>query len=259
MPRKPLPWFRFYCEALRDPKLRRIPPEERWVWVAAMAMARESPESGRLLIADGLPATIADIADEANVTVKAARSAVAHFIAFGMISLDGDVYVLPNFKERQFESDNVTERTAKHRSKERRRNVPTSDEGTELPSVCTDYRQQREDSDADASSSSAPSADDDDPVFTEALRQLAVRKLTAELRRGSTITHRHAWRAATIANDRADFAATRADFPNATVNDLLALFEVGPELAAERAAAREREVQVQARVEATRRELEAAP
>ena len=42
MPRVARPWFRFYVEAMRDPKMRRLSPAERWLWVAVLAACRES-------------------------------------------------------------------------------------------------------------------------------------------------------------------------------------------------------------------------
>ena len=233
MPRKPLPWFRFYCETVTDPKLRRIPPEQRWVWPAVLTIARESPTPGHLLIDEGMPANIEDIADKAAVPVKVARAALDYFLSVPgfLVKVDG-VLIAPNFTERQYESDSSTNRTRKHRSKERVRNVPTSEDGTEASSVGTDPRGSEVDSDANASSS-----DDDDPIFTEALRRLADRKMTDQLANGRKIPNRPAWRTETMRRDRDEFQSARDAQPDLDVDGLLRAFEAGPaefELAANR-------------------------
>lgn len=131
MPRAPQPWFRFYVEALRDPKIRRLAPAHRWVWAAVLGAARESPFPGELMISERAPMTIEEIADLAAVKVSEARKAIADMERIGLIEvgspLGEDVIVVPKFRNRQFESDNVAARTKKHRerSNEQHRNVPT--------------------------------------------------------------------------------------------------------------------------------------
>lgn len=133
MARKPRPWFRFYVEALHDRKLRRREPAERWLWVAVLGVARSSPEPGVLLIGTAT-ADEADLADVAALPAKVVRSGVAYFLSSDAAMLrrreeDGALVVI-NWDRRQFESDDVTARTALHRSNQHRRNVPTSAEGT---------------------------------------------------------------------------------------------------------------------------------
>lgn len=132
MPRAPRPWFRFYVETFPDRKIRRLQPAERWVWAAVLGAARESPEPGRLMIADGLPMTTAELADYADVPVRLASKALAAMVGLGMVVMDGDAVTVPKFTVRQYESDDVTARTRKHR--ERSKDVPTEDVGTFQPS-----------------------------------------------------------------------------------------------------------------------------
>lgn len=125
---KKQPWFRFYVEAVRDRKLRRLPPAQRWLWVTVLALARQSPEPGRLLLAAGdEPVGVDDLVDEAAVRAADVRAGMAAFERARMVERDdAGVWVVVNWSERQFESDNTTARTAKHRSKERGRNVPST-------------------------------------------------------------------------------------------------------------------------------------
>lgn len=131
MPRPSRPWFRFYVEAFGDLKLRRLTPEQRWVWVAVLGAARQSCEPGRLLIAPGVPMSDLDLSAFSNVTPSKVVKALRAMESLGMVSLDGDTWTVPRWGDRQFESDDVTERTRKHRAQERGRNVPTLFEGTD--------------------------------------------------------------------------------------------------------------------------------
>lgn len=132
MPRPKRPWFRFYVEAIRDRKLRCRPPEERWLWVAILAVARESYVPGTLLIG-GRIADNDDLADEAALKVREVAKGVAYFLSEEAAMLTRNAQgalVVVNWDARQFDSDDVAARTAKSRSKHKVRNVPTSSPGT---------------------------------------------------------------------------------------------------------------------------------
>jgi hypothetical protein len=74
----------------------------------------------------------ADIAEFAGMTVREVTAAKPLIEQSSMIERDGDLdcWHVTKWEERQFESDDVTARTAKHRSNERRRNVPTNGDRT---------------------------------------------------------------------------------------------------------------------------------
>lgn len=131
-PRQKQPWFRFYTEAVYDRKLQRLTPAQRWVWVTVLALAKESPRPGYLLIESAV-ADARDIASTADVRVRDAESALAAFVERGMLSRVDGVWHVTNWDKRQFKSDDVTERTSRHRSRERDRNVPTTLQGTSGP------------------------------------------------------------------------------------------------------------------------------
>jgi hypothetical protein len=112
-----MPWFRFYTEAITDRKVRRLSPAQRWVWTAVMAAARESPVPGRLMVTESLPMTLPELADYADVREREVTAAVDLMVRLVMLHWDGDVMVVTNWPKRQPESDNVTERSRKHRAK----------------------------------------------------------------------------------------------------------------------------------------------
>lgn len=131
MPRPSRPWFRFYVEAMQDPKMRGLIPSHRWLWVALLGMARSSCSPGRLLVAEGMPYTEAEMADYAALRAGEVRSGLRELERRRMVTNDDGTWVVTRWEERQYESDNSTMRTAKHRSKERDRNVSETADGTD--------------------------------------------------------------------------------------------------------------------------------
>lgn len=137
MARPARPWFRFYVEAFADRKLRRLKPETRWLFAACIGLARQSPDPGRLLIG-GQAAQVDDLADFAALTPTQVSRGVNQLLDGGLLTRDAvGVLEVPAFRDRQFESDNVTERTRKHRSKERSNNAggnaPETEADTDTP------------------------------------------------------------------------------------------------------------------------------
>ena len=126
MARSPKPWFRFYVEAVHDQKIRGLTYQHRWLWVCLLAAARSSPISGALMVAEEVPMTRRHLADYSGMTTTQVEAGLQIFQRMGMIERDEqlDAWRVTNWKERQYESDNVTERTRKHRSLERSKDVP---------------------------------------------------------------------------------------------------------------------------------------
>lgn len=118
MPRPARPWFRFYVEAFSDLKLRRLTPAQRWLWAAILGAARKSPVPGMLLVSEDSPMDEVDLADFAGMAVRDVRKAMPLFERAGLVTKDeSGAWCVPRFTARQYESDNSTKRTAKHRSK----------------------------------------------------------------------------------------------------------------------------------------------
>jgi hypothetical protein len=132
VPRPSRPWFRFYTEALHDPKLCRMPAVHRWVWVAVLAAARQSCVPGVLLVSEHQPMDEKDLAHLASVPRREVRKALSAMEAAGMVTLDEtiDAWCVTKWADRQFESDKVTERTRKSRSNDDDRNSQTAFPGT---------------------------------------------------------------------------------------------------------------------------------
>lgn len=130
MARPSRPWFRFYVEAVHDRKLRRLKPEHRWLFVACLAAARQSPDPGVLLIGANDPMGLADLADFAGMRQPQVADGVECLIEVGVLRRGDLGLTVPAWNDRQYESDDVTARTQRHRAKERSKNVAGTAEGT---------------------------------------------------------------------------------------------------------------------------------
>lgn len=108
MPRPKKPWFRVYVEMVRDKKMRRLTPAQRWLWVVMMAAARESPIPGVLMLSETEALTAQDLASAADVKLKDVEDAIPKLMGpLEMLERDPvyDAWFIPSWWERQFESD----------------------------------------------------------------------------------------------------------------------------------------------------------
>lgn len=109
-------WFRFYDEALNDPKVQRLPAELFKFWVNILCIASRG---------DGRLPCLEDMAFALRTDEKTTSAHLDALHASGLIDLlDGDVAVPHNWDGRQFKSDVSTERVKRHRF--RKRNVSST-------------------------------------------------------------------------------------------------------------------------------------
>lgn len=129
------PWFRFYVEATTDRKLRRISPAQRWLWVAVLCAAKQSPQEGWLLLTDREPLTVDDIADLAGMKPKEVQAGLGRMVELGLLVHDQEAGALRivAWANRQYASDDSTARTRKHRSRDVPTSPPPPDDGTSHP------------------------------------------------------------------------------------------------------------------------------
>lgn len=126
MARPQRPWFRFYVESMRDPKIRRLSPSQRWLWTSVLSAARESCIPGWLMVSVKTPFSCGDLADYAGMKLREVETGLGVMDGIGLIEWDTNLgaWMVPKFSERQYESDTSTQRTRKHRSTEQVGNVP---------------------------------------------------------------------------------------------------------------------------------------
>jgi hypothetical protein len=100
-------WFRFYDEALDDPKVQRLAPHNFRVWVNLLCISSKN---------GGTLPTAADIAFKLRMSELDAKTSVEDLIMAGLIDIDANGVMTPhNWKERQFASDTSKDRTRKWR------------------------------------------------------------------------------------------------------------------------------------------------
>lgn len=107
MPRQKKPWFRVYVEMVRDRKLSRLTPAQRWLWVVMMSCARESPVTGFLMLSERTPVTAVDLAAESGVALKQVEAGIKVMEELGMVEHASEMgaWFIPSWWDRQFESD----------------------------------------------------------------------------------------------------------------------------------------------------------
>ena len=109
-------WFRFYDDAINDPKVQLLPPELFRAWVNLLCLASKGKGS--------LP-PLSDIAFALRVNLDVTQGYLTHLMDAGLLEGDADSLRPHNWDQRQFVSDNSTKRVQKHR--EEKRNVSCGD------------------------------------------------------------------------------------------------------------------------------------
>lgn len=123
-------YFAMHHEAKDDPKFRRICRQVRksklevlGAWVILLSMASESPERGKLLIADDLPYALDDIADELGLTSAETDNLLNAMESLGMVGFEDSTWFISNWDKRQPESaaDKRRKSAAERKRKQRER------------------------------------------------------------------------------------------------------------------------------------------
>lgn len=128
------PWCRWYSEAPRDPKLKRIAKlsgcshlETVGAWAILLALANEAPGDlrGSLFLAEGLPYSVKDLCEAWEVAPDKGRALVEAFERLGLITQaepttpgQPGAWVVTNWDNRQYISDGPsTPRVKAHRKR----------------------------------------------------------------------------------------------------------------------------------------------
>ncbi len=112
-------WFRFYSDAMRNPRVARLSDKEFRLWVELLAVAAEH---------DGVIPPLGDLKYLLKRRLDHLSTGVQHLISIGLIDLLEDGYEPHNWAKFQYKSDVSTERVHKHRAK---RNVSETPPDTE--------------------------------------------------------------------------------------------------------------------------------
>jgi hypothetical protein len=103
-------WFRFYDDAVNDPKVQRLEPKLFKAWVNLLCLASKN---------EGWFPSIDDVAFSLRVSEEEAGQMVDGLISSGLVDeIDGRCCP-HNWHERQYKSDSSAERMKRHRDKKR--------------------------------------------------------------------------------------------------------------------------------------------
>lgn len=103
-------WFRFYDDAINDPKILKLPEATRWHWTALLCIASKN---------DGVLPSTEDVALMLRVKTSAAAAIIATLKAAGLLDLVDGRFSPHNWNGRQYKSDVSTERVKRFRNGKR--------------------------------------------------------------------------------------------------------------------------------------------
>ena len=112
-------WFRFYADAMRNPKVGRLSDYQFRVWVELLAVASEN---------DGKIPPMDDLRFLLKRPLNHLRLAVDMLLSLNLLDADNGSYAPHNWSKFQYKSDTSNERVAKYRAK---RNVTVTPPDTE--------------------------------------------------------------------------------------------------------------------------------
>ena len=109
-------WFRFYTDALDDPKVQRLPGQLYKTWVNILCLAGQN---------DGKIPSIDDLAFRLRISVHEAQQQFDELVLAGLIDILPDRTREPhNWNARQFK-DSSYDRVKKYREKRKEAGLPT--------------------------------------------------------------------------------------------------------------------------------------
>ena len=118
-------WIRLDSEYMRDGRVRRS--GVAWLWPPVVALCKRL--GGRVLIADADPDLLAA---DIHLPASTIRAGLLRFVEVGLLKVDGDHYVMPDWQDHQTDPVPVRERVAAHRAKKAQAaNVTNSRYGNE--------------------------------------------------------------------------------------------------------------------------------
>lgn len=105
-------WFRFYTEAMHDPKIVTLSDRSFRSWINLLSMAA---------INDGVIPSTRDVAAHLRMTCRDAEDQINELLLAGLIDIDPHGKLAPhNWSKRQYKTDaqSSTARVQKHRAKQ---------------------------------------------------------------------------------------------------------------------------------------------
>jgi hypothetical protein len=142
-------WFRFYHDAIDDPKVQRLSGDLFKFWVNMLCLGSRSNDRGVVKLSTG------EIAFALRLDDDVAEAMLTDLVKRNLLEETTDGIAIHNWNSREVRSDSSAERVAKHRSNADSNNgngecnVTFTVTETVKPSVNTDYRDTDTDTDTD--------------------------------------------------------------------------------------------------------------
>lgn len=128
-------WFRFYEEALDDPKVQRLPAEVFKGWVNLLCLSKRH---------DGQLPALEDTAFALRMSEKETWELIETLTKHGLLDAVGNGHEPHNWNGRQYKSDVSTERVKRFRKRQRNAEGNDDETGEETPPETeTEQRQNR--------------------------------------------------------------------------------------------------------------------
>lgn len=131
-------WYKKYNDFGKKSKVRREirtnGPGLAWLWDCCLSAASEADRGGQLLLEDGTPFTVADLIDLSSLSRTEVERCITVLLRWGAsskgkwLSMDGDVYVIKNYSNRQINPATQRKRKQRQSSKDcdKRRTSPVT-------------------------------------------------------------------------------------------------------------------------------------
>jgi hypothetical protein len=116
-------WFRFYGDAINDPKILKLPEVTRWRWTALLSAASKN---------EGVVPAVDDLALMLRLTMQQTLELITTLERAKLIDKTEGGYVPHNWGGRQYVTD-VADPTSASRSKRYRKRVRDGSDGTVTP------------------------------------------------------------------------------------------------------------------------------
>jgi len=105
------PWFRYYAEALEDPKVQRLPDALFKTWVNLLCLAARN---------EGILPSLEDIVFALRLSEKDTQKRLDALVSILLLDRDGETLLPHNWNGRQFKSDDATERVKRYRERNKK-------------------------------------------------------------------------------------------------------------------------------------------
>ena len=130
------PWFRAYSEMLHDPKIRRMTPAQRWVWVGLLCLASDSAERGTLELAPGIAYEYEDLALAVDAEQEDVERCLETATQMSMVRVDGSKLIIVNWDKRQYDNPSDAPERARARQRKHRESRRDDEPCHEQPTEC---------------------------------------------------------------------------------------------------------------------------